>query len=157
MHPLNRWDAWLAMKFKKVLFWYKDGAIVLKFKTGKLMNVRLVLKMTKIQNIIPKEITDGVNVKMDSNGAMKDAKKLTVRLRKQEPYGMQININVNVQLVNVGTGIINNVQQSYVKSLELFSMKWPNTANAQNSIIYLTSKVLKNMLVIILILLSKNY
>jgi len=87
------------------------------------MNVRLVLKMTKIQNIIPKEITDGVNVKMDSNGAMKDAKKLTVRLRKQEPYGMQININVNVQLVNVGTGIIKNVQQSYVKSLELFSMK----------------------------------
>lgn len=112
--------------------------------------------MTKIHIIIPKEITDGVNVKMDANGAMmENAKQLTVRLREQEPYGMQLNINVNVRLVNVGTGKILNVQQPYVKSLELFSMKCPNTANAQNSIIYLTKKVLKNMLV--MILLSKNY
>lgn len=124
-----------------------------------LENVRLVLKMTIIQNIIPKEITDGVNVKMDSIGAMKEnAKKLTVRLRKKEPYGMQLNINVNVQLVNVGTGIIINVKQSYVKSLELFLMKCPNTANAQDSIIYVLKKVLINIMhMLVMILLSKLY
>mmetsp|Transcript_24715 Transcript_24715/g.37617 ORF Transcript_24715/g.37617 Transcript_24715/m.37617 type:complete len:92 (-) Transcript_24715:550-825(-) len=91
--------------------------------------------MTKIHIIIPKEITDGVNVKMDANGTMENALQLTVRLREQEPYGMQLNINVNVQLVNVGTGKIMNVKQAIVQSLELFSMKCQNTANAQNSII----------------------
>jgi len=49
-----------------------------------LENVRLVLKMTIIQNIIPKEITDGVNVKMDSIGAMKEnAKKIDCEAKKK--------------------------------------------------------------------------